>query len=112
MEAIYVDGRSLLFGAKRGCALHFSIPGPDGERIAEVGILKSFVRVFYESSWTTSEAPAAAASRTPLKFDKEFWNFVSWKRAGDYLTFASLEGMRSIQPSIGVEVRIGFLVFD
>ncbi|KAL4778402.1 hypothetical protein BJX76DRAFT_362764 [Aspergillus varians] len=40
MEAIYADGRSVLFGSRRGCRLSFAIGGPDGERITEIGILK------------------------------------------------------------------------
>ena len=40
MQAVYADGRSVLFGSRRGCEVYFAISGPDGERITGVGVLK------------------------------------------------------------------------
>lgn len=42
MQAIYADGRTVLFGSRNGCEVYFTIAGPDGERITEVGFFHGF----------------------------------------------------------------------
>lgn len=39
MQAVYADGRTALFGSRRGCETYFAIAGPDGERITQVSVL-------------------------------------------------------------------------
>ncbi|OJJ07411.1 hypothetical protein ASPVEDRAFT_142746 [Aspergillus versicolor CBS 583.65] len=43
MQAIYADGRTVLFGSTHACEVYFTIAGPDGERVTEVSIFHGFV---------------------------------------------------------------------
>lgn len=56
MQAVYADGRSVLFGSRRGCEVYFAIAGPDGEHITEVSV-SNHVNDFLQASYrqTVSE---------------------------------------------------------
>lgn len=42
MQAVYADGRAVLFGSTRACEVYFTISGPYGERITEVSVFHGF----------------------------------------------------------------------
>ncbi|KAL4966490.1 F-box protein [Aspergillus stella-maris] len=178
LMAFYTDGRSVLFGSKRGCGLSFAISGPMGERIVEIRIMR-FVEDNVWDGTDTRIAPGLAGlqvitnlgrradfatirtrlqdyteplptpepnnvitgfavrpivsldtfgqialqvqpsidahldickptdtlptgvSRECLEYDKEFSSYVRTRGTGNYQTYATLDGLISIQASVG-----------